>query len=299
MVRPVAVFACVAVCALAAGRADAAIGIVRTQTTIAPSPAYFGQRVTARLDVLVNSKAAVPASVETRARFAPYEIVGAPLLETKRDGSVVRVRYTYELACNSLACLTGAKRERKVDFQPVRVRYTDRKGNRHTVQVPWPEHRLVSRVGTNKFRPQTATEAERGLPTAPILELAADVSAPPSTYRVSPSVAALALLAAALVAVLCAGWLVGPVVALVRSSTGEAPELSPLDRALAGVDEAARQQPGSAEHREALALLARELRRSGMAELVRPARQLAWSEQSPTAAASRELVADVRRRGSR
>src|SRR5262249_23679276 len=157
--------------------------------------------------------------------------------ERKGDGAVVRVRYTYDLACDSLACLTGARRERTIRLTPVRVRYTDRKDKQHTTLVPWPEHRLVSRVGTSGFRPQTPTEAERGLPTAPLLELAADVSAPPSTYRVSPSVAALALLAAALVAVLCAGWLLLPVVSLVRSSSSEVTELSPLDRALAGVDE--------------------------------------------------------------
>jgi hypothetical protein len=33
--------------------------------------------------------------------------------------------------------------------------------------APWSDLRLVSRLGDSQFRPQTATEAERGLPTAP------------------------------------------------------------------------------------------------------------------------------------
>jgi hypothetical protein len=89
-------------------------------------------------------------------------------------------------------------------------------------------------------------------------------------------------------------WLAIPVVALARSRTDAVTELSPLERALTSVDHAARREPGGAEHREALALLARELRRAGMSDLVGSARRLAWSEQAPTEADSRKLVAEVR-----
>ena len=49
-------------------------------------------------------------------------------------GSVVRVRYRYRLACDSLLCTTGPKRERKVEFPAVRIRYRDGKGRSHTVR---------------------------------------------------------------------------------------------------------------------------------------------------------------------
>lgn len=280
--------------ATAACPANAAVGIVRLEATLTPSPALFGQPVTAELDVLVNTKKADPASVQTRARFLPYVLVAAPLREDERDGNIVRVRYTYRLACDSLDCMTGAKRERRLKFQPAVIRYRGADGHERAVNAPWSPLRLVSRVSDSQFRPQTATEAERGLPTAPLLELAADVSPPSPTYRFAPSTVAIALFVAALIALAGAVWLAVPVVALTRSRTNVVEELSPLERALASVDHSSRREPGSAEHREALALLARELRRAGMSELVSSARRLAWSEHAPTEADSRKLVTEVR-----
>jgi hypothetical protein len=282
------------VIAILPGTGEAAIGIVRMQTTLTPNPVLFGQALTADLDVIVNTKVADPETFETRARFFPYVLLEAPRRDEERDGSVVRVRYTYRLACDSLACTTGAKRERKIEFPTTLVRYRDLQGHAREVSATWPELRFISRTSTSQFRPQTATEAERGLPTAPLLELPADVSAPSPTYRVAPTTGAIALFAAAFFALLGAAWLARPVVALARSRTGAEPELSPLERALAAVDDSARHVPGSAEHREALALLARELRRVGRSELVQPARRIAWSEEAPTAAGSRELVTEVR-----
>jgi hypothetical protein len=296
MVRRLAL-ACCATLLLAAAvvpiRAAAAVGIVETKTALSPSPNLFGEELAAELVILVNTKVADPASFETRARFLPYTLVVPPRREERRDGNVVRIRYRYRLACDALQCTTGAKRERTIEFPAVRIRYRDDKEHSRTVNAAWPDLRLVSRVGDSQFRPQSATEAERGLPTAPILELAADVSAPTPTYRFAPTTGALVAFVAALLALAGAAWLAAPVVALARSETAE-PELSPLDRALASVDTSVRQEPGSAEHREALALLARELRRAGLMELVQPARRLAWSEGAPTARDTRELVQQVR-----
>ena len=295
MVRRLAFAGCAAVVLAVAlpSTAAPAVGIVETKTTLSPSPNLFGEELTADLVILVNTKVADPASFETRARFLPYTLIVPPRREEERDGKVVRVRYRYRLSCDSLLCTTGPKRERKVEFPAVRIRYRDGKGRSHTVDADWPELRLVSRVGDHQFRPQSASEAQRGLPTAPIVELAADVSAPEPTYRFAPTTGAIVAFVAALLALAGAIWLALPVVALVRSETAE-PELSPLDRALASVDASTRREPGSAEHRESLALLARELRRAGLADLVQPARRLAWSEDAPTAGETRELVGRVR-----
>jgi hypothetical protein len=283
---------------LGPGTAEAAVGIVRMQTALEPSPILFGQQLHATFDVLVNTNVVDPAAVETRARFLPYVLVEAPSRQELGDGNVVRVRYTYRLACDSLSCTTGAKREHRLVFPEALVRYRDREGHARTARVAWPDLRLVSRAATNQFRPRTATEAERGLPIAPLIELPADVSAPSPTYRVSPPAAAIALGVAALLALAAAVWLVLPVVALSRAKGRAAPELTPLERAVAAVDASARRAPGSAEHREALALLARELRRLGRGELVQPARRLAWSEEAPTAADSRRLLTEVRAGGN-
>ena len=98
----------------------------------------------------------------------------------------------------------------------------------------------------------------------------------------------------ALAALLAGCTLARPLYAFVRRQEVSAgPALTPLERALAAVDAATRRQPGSAEHREALAWLGRELRRTNSTELVGRARRLAWSEQAPTADASRALAADV------
>ena len=89
------------------------------------------------------------------------------------------------------------------------------------------------------------------------------------------------------------GVVARPLYALVRRQEVAGPQLTPLEQALAAVDAATRRQPGSAEHRESLAWLGRELRRTNLTELVGRARRLAWSEQAPTADASRQLTADV------
>jgi hypothetical protein len=297
MVRRVSVAASVAAVGLALPASGAAaVGIARVQTALEPSPVVFGQRLTATLDVLVNTKVADPDTVEQRARFFPFVLVASPRRDEKRDAGVVRVRYSYRLACDSLACLTGSKQERMLTLPAASVRYRDREGHARRVTATWPELRLVSRVGRESpFRSLTATSTLLDL--APLLQLPSDVSAPTPTYRFAPTAGALVLLAAALSALAGALLLVRPVVARWRGKTEAVVQLSPLERALGAVDATARHEPGSAEHREALALLARELRRAGRTELVQPARRLAWSEQAPTAGASRELVTQVRAGG--
>jgi hypothetical protein len=270
-----------------------AVGIARMQAALEPSPILFGQWLTATLDVLVNTKVADPGTVEPRARFFPFVLVASPRRDERRDAGLVRIRYSYRLACDSLACLTGSKRERKLTFPAALVRYQDREGHARRVTATWPELRLVSRVGSESpFRSLTTTSTLFNL--TPLLQLPADVSAPTPTYRFAPTTGSLVLLAAALLALAGALWLMLPIVARWRAKTEAVVQLSPLERALGAVDDTARHEPGSAEHREALALLARELRRAGRTELVQPARRLAWSEQAPTAGASRELVTQVR-----
>ena len=280
----------------AAAPADSEVGIVRSQVSLSPSGPYlFGQHLTADLDLLVDPALVDPETVSARATFGQFQSVVPPARSVTSEGPVARVRYRYRLTCDSLGCAAGLKL-REVTFPDAVARYESRAGKALSIAVSWPSVRLVSRIGDALLRPETATEARQQIPIDPLQLLPISVLAPQSTYTTSPRVLAGLLFAAAFL-VLMGALVVGrPLVALVFARRGgaNAPELSPFDQAVARVEIAARQQPGSPEHRESLALLARELRRVGMPELVGRARRLAWSEEAPTAATSRELANEAR-----
>ena len=153
-------------------------------------------------------------------------------------------------------------------------------GTSHPLAPLAPSHRIT-------FSP-------RQYSSDPIIRLFTSIRAPSPSYGLSPIVLAALLFAAALATLLGAVVLARPLYALLRrQDVAGGPELTPLEQALAAVDAATRRQAGSAEHRESLAWLGRELRRTNLTELVGRARRLAWSEQAPTADASRQLTADV------
>jgi hypothetical protein len=131
-----------------------------------------------------------------------------------------------------------------------------------------------------------------------VLRLPLSVKSPPPSYRVRPATLTIILFTAALLALAAAAVVGRPLLVLLRRGEPVAPPLSPLEQAVAAVETTGQREPGSAEHREALALLSRQLRRSNLDELVNRARKLAWSEDAPTAAASRSLTSEVRTRMS-
>jgi hypothetical protein len=282
---------------LAPADARAAVGIVRAQALLPAGPHRFGEQLSAELDVLVNRKLADPGTVRASTHFGPYELVRAPRRDELGEGPVVRVRFRYTLQCTSLACTISPKLERRFAFGRVVVEYRDSKGSVRSTKVSWPAIVVVTRVRDDRYRPQTATQARQQIPLDPLLQLPASVKAPEPSYRVRPLALAFVLLAAALLALLAAAFAARPLVALLRRADAEeGPPLSPLEQAVVAVETATQRQPGSAEHREALALLARQLRRASLSELVNRSRKLAWSEQAPSASASRSLTTDVRAR---
>jgi hypothetical protein len=283
--------------AAAPGQARAAVGIVDVRAVLPQGPHLFGEQVPAEVDVLVNTERVDPADLDVSAHFAPYALVGSSQREETREGSVVRVRYRYTLACSSLGCSTGSKRERAVTFSPAVVRYRDREGKARSTDVPWPAFRLVSRSADPSLRPQSATDARRAIPIDVLRVLPASVAAPSPTYYLPPAVLAALLLAGSLAALAAAAALGWPVLVHLRGADeDDAAPLTPLEQAVASVEAAARNGAGTPEHREALALLARELRRSGLTDLAGQARRLAWSEQPPSSGSSRDLAAHARER---
>ncbi len=296
MVRLAAVLGVAAASLAFAASASAVDRPIRVVTTISPGPHFFGDRILADVDILVDTKRLNPKAVRLDTKFDPYTRLAPPQRINTADGSTLRLRYHYLLTCDTFRCLTGVKTQRLIRFAPATIRYPGLKGKTAELIARWQPFRFVSRFGGPRYLPQTAADVQRGIQYSsdPIVRLFASVRAPTPSYRLDPLVLAVLLFVVALAALLGAGTLARPLYALVRRqevSTG--PELTPLERALAAVDTATRRQPGSAEHREALAWLGRELRRTNSTELVGRARRLAWSEQAPTADASRALAADV------
>jgi hypothetical protein len=279
--------------AASAGAVDRPIHVV---TTVSPGPHFFGDPIQTDVDILIDTKRLDPKAVRVDTKFDPYTRLARPQQMRSDDGSVTRLRYHYLLTCDTFACLTGDKTQRTIHFAPATIRYRDRQGKAAKLIARWPRFRFVSRFGGPRYLPQTASEVSRGIQytSDPIVRLFASIRAPSPSYRLNPIVLAVLLFAAALAALLGAGVLGRPLYALVRRQEVDGgPELTPLEQALAAVDAATRRQPGSAEHRESLAWLGRELRRTNLTALVGRARRLAWSEQAPTADASRQLTADV------
>jgi hypothetical protein len=265
-------------------------------TTVSPGPHFFGDPIRADVDILIDTKRVDPNAVRLDTKFDPYTRLARPQRISSDDGSTTRLRYRYLLTCDTFRCLTGDKTQRTIHFAPATIRYRDRDDKAAEMTVRWPRFRFVSRFGGPRYLPQTASEVQRGIQFAndPIVRLFASIRAPTPSFRLNPVGLASLLFAAALAALLGAATLARPLYALVRRQDVDGgPELTPLERALAAVDAATRRQPGSAEHREALAWLGRELRRTNLTDLVGRARRLAWSEQPPTADDSRKLAADV------
>jgi hypothetical protein len=288
-----------AVALLAAGvfaASASAADDLKAQSHVSPGPHLFGDRIVVVIDAMVDSRRVDPESVRAEASFAPYERFGKPSRRQTSAGHVVRVTFRYPVACLSLDCVPEAQgavlTEKRIAFASARVSYVNRKGKRRVVKLGMPEIRLVSRA------PEDVRAAANSSFRDPIVQLRAPTRTLHSSYRAEPTLlGSIFLGSAALVfaAALRLGW-----PALLRTygilrPVVTAPPLTPLEEALARVEEASDREAGSGAHREALARLMRELRAHDLDELVEPARRLAWSAESPTAASSRELSDRVRR----
>ena len=276
--------------------AAAAVGIVRAQVSLPPDPYLFGQEVTADVDLLVDTSLVDPETVLVRAHFGRFQAVTEPARTVTSQGRFSRIRYRYRLTCDSLGCAAGLEKPRELTFPPALARYETREGKALSTTVDWPPVSLVSRIGDALQRPETATEARQQIPIDILLRLPISVVAPEPTYTSNTRLLAALLFATALAVFVVAAFVARPVVANALASRRgtDTAEVTPFERAVARVETAARREPGSPEHRESLALLARELRLAGLTDLVERARRLAWSEQAPTAAESRELATEAR-----
>lgn len=258
---------------------------------------HFGDTITAKLEVTVDRSRVDPDSIRVDTDFTPWKATGAPD-EVRRDGhSTTYLETRYTLRCLESFCTT-----QDVDgiqgFRAARISYTPAGGGEaQTMQAAWPELLVTAR-----YAPPSSSQSTSPGDTKWRANL---LSLPQATYRIGPwalvalllALAAL-LAAAAVLIVLRTRPKAAAAVAAPVAVTG-APGVSPLEYALALLEDPARVN-GSGDQRRALELVADGLLVHGDGGLGRIARALAWSRPVPkieeTSGLARKARAVFRRR---
>jgi hypothetical protein len=261
---------------------------VRAQAFVSPTVFLFGDTVKARVEMLLDRRRVKPGDVKLNARFYPYAPVAGMSRDVRSAGPLTLVTYSFGLRCLGIACLPRVV-PLHVQFAPAHVLYRLGKGS-GSLQLTWPPLLVYSRVDL----PDLANvDPDKEAPWRAEL-----TSLPRVSYSVSPGLAAGLMIGAAGLLVLAALALAGPLLlhALhLRALEPAVPLLSPLERALRLLELDGADPEAVEERRTALQLIAAELGRQGRPELASNARELAWSEPSPPAAAMRRLAKDARR----
>jgi hypothetical protein len=248
-------------------------------SSLNPNVVYFGDPLTARIDIAVDTRKVDPDRLRIATNFGPFDRLAQHKL--RRDaGRITYIRETYRLRCLSRQCVQllpsvaaaagGAKPSgrRATQFPPARV-YVQGSSSVQPILLQWPTVESVTRVN----------QAESQLQT---FFYHADLTPPARSYALSPSGVLWLLFVAVLVLAAVPTTLAVRRWREYRRAHGPAPgqELAPLERALRLLEWANRQPEGS-NRRRALELVALELLRGGRADLVDEARALAWSPPSP------------------
>ena len=276
------VIALVLVATLGGGGDDAPAprGDVAISTSIAPSPLFFGDLVTARAQVLVNRRELDPDTVRLEAAFAPFSIVGRPQESRSTSGQTTSIDVRYTLQCLVEACLPQPG-----GIALPKLQVHTRPGSDHLVTYnhSWPSVDVVSRV------------APAALATDPP-PWRQQIALPAVSYRVKPGALAAALTIAAVLLALGAFALVVREVTRRRRLLHERARFrSALARALELARASAARGPD--DRRRALALLARVLAfdPNGGRRLAPAAARLAWGRSEPSATGLESLVDEIER----
>lgn len=265
---------------------------VRVDTRLVPRIVLFGDTVRAIVDVTLDRERFDPESVRVSPQFSPWEVVGQPERERRDAGRLAKVRTTFTIRCMKSPCIPAGQTA-PLELDSLRVTYARSgavEGQRTAQRVEWPLLVVNSRFAAVRFEDtQTAATPWR-----------ADLTSMPAvSHRIAPG--------------LLVGLLLGTSLLLGCASAGLAyvawprrvpepepepepeplPSLTPLEQALALLEESARVD-GAGEQRRALELVAEELDEWGDAELAGTARVLAWSEGVPGVEQTNALAAQVR-----
>jgi len=257
---------------------------VEATATLTPQTALFGDRVTARVEAIVDATRVDPRSVRLVPAFAPYEQVDA-VERTERDASgVAYVRWTVELRCLTGPCTPGDRSQKRFTFTRAHVEYGT---PARRLALVWPPLDVYTRLDQAALARRNPRDIApwRGDPTA----------LPAVSYAIAPGLLRGLLIGFGLLFALCGLALASRL--LPRRATRRlgrsAPVGTRLERALAGL-EAARARGRPDEQRRALERLARELELDGEPPLAARARELAWDAPPPPGEATRALAAGIR-----
>jgi hypothetical protein len=257
---------------------------VLVRSTVTPPSAFFGDTVTARVEVLFDPRRVRTPRLSVSRRFSSYQVHGRPTVERKAVGRAESVTYLLRLVCLDASCLPGDPTKnphQSFALPSVRVNYVRTGGGNASAAVPLPLIDVGSRV---------TPEEGSTLMYPPHPPLAASLRPLPVHYSISPTLLAALLLAGSVLLFAICGfllWRFAP-----RWHRRRRP-LTPLERAVALV-EASLARGVVPDQRKALELLAQELGRSGEERIAFSARVLAWSAPAPGSEATTELAGEVR-----
>jgi hypothetical protein len=262
--------------------------------TVEPRIVLFGDTIEARIDVVVDPARVDPGSVRVAAAFSPWEIVHAPRRARTDTDAMSRLRTTYVLRCLSALCLSPGQSTQTV-FPPARMTYTTTRRAGHAAEarrarINWAVMTVFSRYSTSSF------EGRQGLVTpwhADLLTFPALSVRLPFGLLLAVLVGSGVLLLVASGALVYAAWPRRAVAPPPEPEEPPPPALTPLEQALALLEDAARSN-GAEERRRSLELVAEVLEEWGDTELARAARDLAWSESNPAVEQTSNLATRVR-----
>jgi hypothetical protein len=245
--------------------------LIAVRADVTPHEHLFGDRLTARVDVLLDRAFVKPETVRVVENFAPFRVDGQVKRERSDLGDTTHLTFSYPLVCRRGGPCLPREEGRTYLLPEVRVSYIVTEiGDRQTTRVPLAPLSGGSRLlGANLNEPVFRADAREE---------------PPPTYRVSPTLLAVAALGLAGLLVLGALVLILPLVPVAfvqrRLAARRARRRTDLERALEHV-RATTPAGGSEEVRPALERLATELNRAESDDLAVQTRRLAWSEPPP------------------
>ncbi len=240
-------------------------------SSLSPRTIAFGDTLTAELRLLFDRRRVDPEQVRPLHRFLPYR--ERITKERVDDGNLTALTYTIKLDCLTRYCLPPSS---PWVFPISRIST----GSGPVREVEWPPFHVVTRLSEQSEAPEGTGEEGESWP--PAWRAAVSVAEP--DYRARPSLLAWGVGIAG--AILLVGSTAAGLLLLRRGRLLRERVVSPLDRAFALLRAARTDE----ERRAALEALALALD-SDVDHLAQPARQLAWSQSSPSADDAAELAA--------
>jgi len=255
----------------------APVAPLSVQAGFDPPTVTFGDRVDARVVVLMNRAAVRPSTLKLAADVAPLTQLAAPRTTRTTQGPLAVVTYEVPAACLSDGCVARTG-DLPLHLPRVTAAVAGRSGRAVHLAVAWPVLHVHGRVNADDLA--GSSPRFRG-----------DATPQPPTYRVPPARLAELLDGLAVLLVL-AGVAVAAVEVrrLAERRRGRAAAGGELARALRLAHEA--ESRPAPDRRRALGLLARVLEGRDR-RLASAASDLAWARPHPGTEAVSSLVSEV------